>query len=567
MTAPTATAPGELTLELFEAGTWNGNTFGIEDIDAACRNAVLLQDYIKPRLVLGHSRPGDQPEMGRMEQPAVGHLKPGSLRRIGKKMVGTFTEIPPVVMQSLRAKLYTSQSIEAYEDFTRTRVARELEANVPGFRAPTGLTLASCAVLGSAAPACKTVSDLGAYLRAEDGGEESVWLDGPRVHWAEDKPADDVADDADEGDTHDDEPSVAQRLARAEAALEELARQRGDLARRKQALRDNGDDTVMHGKGFGPVSYGERFNERLDNADRMLTALAERGRAAAQKVDNMNVDAVKKFGAFAPEAADKASDLGSLFLDELENLLWQSGVNRTDPQSRARFARELLAAWKSRPPSPHGPEAASLADQLEPEAYSAAVNDYARGGQDDARDPSTITQVKLSERDGDGPPLYGSAALLARELGGANRVQRFHELAREHHLSLARPADRAKAEQLLFAEMGNGLADSLTFEEAVSAYRREHALTFSEADQRTAALAVAKQRPDLAGQQYGTRGRPVPEQNARAICMEDAAREELKQIPIDTPGRTGLAWRRAAARHPALTPDYAWNTRARRATR
>ena len=71
---------------------------------------------------------------------------------------------------------------------------------------------------------------------------------------------------------------------------------------------------------------------------------------------------------------------------------------------------------------------------------------------------------------------------------------------------------------------------------------------------------------DPQANEYGSKGIAVPSDDARAICMREAAAEELKHIPVDEPGRVGIAWRRAAARHAQLIPDYSpWNTRQRRA--
>jgi hypothetical protein len=112
----------EVDLELFEAGTWNGWTFTPADIDRLIANAEKVEAYIKPRLILGHTKRSDQPEVGRMEQPCIGQLKRGSLRRVGDKLRGTFTSVPDVAKKAMAENLYppTSVSIEAYPQFRET---------------------------------------------------------------------------------------------------------------------------------------------------------------------------------------------------------------------------------------------------------------------------------------------------------------------------------------------------------------------------------------------------------------------------------------------------------------
>ena len=133
----------ELTLDLFEAGVWSGRRFTEEDIDGWCENAAALQKWIKPRLVIGHTRKDDMPELGLTEQPCVGELKPGSLRRVGKTLRGTWTNVPKIIMDSIRQNRLTSCSIEAYPVFAETRVAKDLAANVPGFVPPPGGAIAA----------------------------------------------------------------------------------------------------------------------------------------------------------------------------------------------------------------------------------------------------------------------------------------------------------------------------------------------------------------------------------------------------------------------------------------
>ncbi len=131
-----------------------------------------------------------------------------------------------------------------------------------------------------------------------------------------------------------------------------------------------------------------------------------------------------------------------------------------------------------------------------------------------------------------GAPLYGNRARFADSIGGPANLARLNEIAAAHNLRLGRTADHKAALALLCKETGEDL------------------------------LRMGEET--LTPPSYGSRGRPAATDTARQICMQEAAAEEIKKIPLSEPGRVGIGWRRAAHLYPQLAPsDYGWPRRAR----
>lgn len=97
-----------LGVEIFSEGTHNGDNFSSEDLDQII-NSFSSLDF-KPAIKLGHtSSPGG---------PAYGWVE--NLRRVGKKLVADFKDMPDKLYQAIKDRLYDRVSVELAIDFDRS---------------------------------------------------------------------------------------------------------------------------------------------------------------------------------------------------------------------------------------------------------------------------------------------------------------------------------------------------------------------------------------------------------------------------------------------------------------
>ena len=99
-------------IEIFSVGTWKDETFTEEDLDEIVKNFYELKDRIKPPLKLAHKN-----NMHTQDgQPALGWTT--ELKRIGKKLVASFSDVPNIVKEALTKKLYKRVSSEIYPNLS-----------------------------------------------------------------------------------------------------------------------------------------------------------------------------------------------------------------------------------------------------------------------------------------------------------------------------------------------------------------------------------------------------------------------------------------------------------------
>ena len=145
----------EIEAEIFSAGTWNGETFTIADLNELAGNFARLKDELKPPLKLGHD--GTQILAGQRDgDPALGWVS--AVRVVGDKLVATFTGIPRVVLEAIRLGRYR-------------RVSAELYFNLRHRGQRIGKALKAVALLGADLPAVTNLRDLSAYLASWPGLE------------------------------------------------------------------------------------------------------------------------------------------------------------------------------------------------------------------------------------------------------------------------------------------------------------------------------------------------------------------------------------------------------------
>lgn len=140
-------------IEIFEAGTYREVEYTEDDLDTMVKNFGELKDEIQPTMVIGHSE--DQKILKNSGLFAAGWLE--DLRRVGKKLVADFKEVPKIVADLIEKKAYKRISSEIYKNYKEK-----------------GHALRRVALLGGQIPEVKSLQDVAA-LYAD--GEETTWVD------------------------------------------------------------------------------------------------------------------------------------------------------------------------------------------------------------------------------------------------------------------------------------------------------------------------------------------------------------------------------------------------------
>jgi hypothetical protein len=130
-------------IEIFSAGTWNGDTFSPRDLEDMARNFDELKDKIKPPIKLGHRQLEGQPALGWVE----------GLRVLGEKLIASVVDVPPIITEAIKRKLYRRVSPEIYFGYKDTTTKKRYN-----------LVVSAVSLLGADIPAVKTLEDLTAYL-------------------------------------------------------------------------------------------------------------------------------------------------------------------------------------------------------------------------------------------------------------------------------------------------------------------------------------------------------------------------------------------------------------------
>src|SRR5690606_25974082 len=92
--------------EIFAVGKWNGLEFTEADLDDIVANFDRLKDIHKVPLKFGHN--DEQPITD--GQPAIGWVS--RVYRKGKKLLADFSDVPSVVVEAIKKKLYRTVSVE-----------------------------------------------------------------------------------------------------------------------------------------------------------------------------------------------------------------------------------------------------------------------------------------------------------------------------------------------------------------------------------------------------------------------------------------------------------------------
>jgi len=138
----------EFDVEAFAAGTWNGDKYTVEDLQAMVANFQALGETVKPPVKLGHNEK-QLKDIMQDGQPALGWVK--SLRCVKDKLIATLTQVPDLVYQAIRSGRYKRVSSEIYWNYKQGGKVFDK-------------VFAGLALLGADIPAVSTLADLEAYL-------------------------------------------------------------------------------------------------------------------------------------------------------------------------------------------------------------------------------------------------------------------------------------------------------------------------------------------------------------------------------------------------------------------
>jgi hypothetical protein len=130
-------------VEIFAVGTWNGDKYQPQDLDAIVAAFNATKDALKPYLKIGHSE--TQKLLEKDSLPAAGWIE--NLRRVGNKIVADFKRVPK--------KIYDLISVGAY-----SRVSSELYVNFEHNGAIWPFALKAVSILGGETPAVATLNDI-----------------------------------------------------------------------------------------------------------------------------------------------------------------------------------------------------------------------------------------------------------------------------------------------------------------------------------------------------------------------------------------------------------------------
>ena len=145
-------------VEIFRAGTWNGDTYSIKDLDEMIQNFNKLRPEQSCPVKLGHSE--NQKFLKQEGLPASGWI--ASLKRSGDKVLASITDVPQKIYDLIKNGAYRKISAEIYPKF-KDSVGNQYQ-NV----------LRAIALLGEDIPAVSGLKDIQALY--SDGQEYKAYI-------------------------------------------------------------------------------------------------------------------------------------------------------------------------------------------------------------------------------------------------------------------------------------------------------------------------------------------------------------------------------------------------------
>ena len=97
-------------VEIFSAGTWNGDEYSIDDLNGIIEAFNMHKDGVRPFLKLGHD--DDQKLLQKDGFPAAGWVD--RIYLVGEKLVADFVDIPKKIFELIQSKAYRKVSCEIF---------------------------------------------------------------------------------------------------------------------------------------------------------------------------------------------------------------------------------------------------------------------------------------------------------------------------------------------------------------------------------------------------------------------------------------------------------------------
>jgi len=141
-------------IEIFSVGMHGGENFTEADLDEMANNFVALKDYVKPVFKLAHKNKMHLKD----GQPALGWAS--EVKRVGKKLIASFTDVPETIKKAISRKLYKRVSSEIYNGL-----------NIGGKKYKR--VLAGVGLLGADIPEVKDLKDIEMFF-ADDNLSSSA---------------------------------------------------------------------------------------------------------------------------------------------------------------------------------------------------------------------------------------------------------------------------------------------------------------------------------------------------------------------------------------------------------
>jgi len=136
-------------VEIFSVGTWNGDTYTLDDLKELVDSFESTKSKLPPYLKLGHNEGQELVQADGM--PAIGWIK--NLYILGEKLVADFSDIPKKIYELISSKAYRKVSAEIY-----------FNLEIAGTK--FNKLLSAVALLGADTPAVMNLNDIIAYYKS-----------------------------------------------------------------------------------------------------------------------------------------------------------------------------------------------------------------------------------------------------------------------------------------------------------------------------------------------------------------------------------------------------------------
>jgi hypothetical protein len=261
-------------VEVFQAGSWNGDAYGEDDLQAIVDADTDLHALVQPRVKVGHVAE----DLKGTDKPAFGWL--GPLTRVGGKILADLRHIPKALMDAIKARSYSRVSVELRLNYKHPET---------GKRYP--MVLDALAFLGAAMPAIPTLKPVAVmeqeagprlllFADTEDAGTKAVPASTDQSGRQDAQPSD---ADAKEGHVSDElkrqqeELDAAREKVKADQAATDAAREAVDEEKRRlhaskiddgwKRILEEGRATPAEERAFKAVADSLKDATKLEFAD------------------------------------------------------------------------------------------------------------------------------------------------------------------------------------------------------------------------------------------------------------------------------------------------------------